>query len=72
MSGKFFLFQYEKGDIVVTRKKHPCGSKEWELTRVGSECRLVCKGCGRQMTMDRPTLEKATADVIREQPKEDN
>lgn len=65
MSGKFFLYKYEVGDVVVMRKKHPCGSNKWLLTRVGSECKMTCEGCGRQMSMDRPTLEKATSDVIR-------
>ncbi len=27
---------YNIGDIVKTKKQHPCGSKEWEVTRVGS------------------------------------
>ena len=26
---------YNVGDIVKTKKQHPCGSKLWELTRVG-------------------------------------
>lgn len=66
MPGKFFLFKYEPDDIVVMKKKHPCGSREWRLTRVGMECKLTCTGCGRTMTMDRPTLEKATVEVKRE------
>lgn len=67
MPGKFFLYKYEVGDVVVMRKKHPCGSNKWLLTRVGSECKMNCLGCGRQMSMDRPTLEKATSDVIRKE-----
>ena len=26
---------YNIGDIVRTKKQHPCGSKLWEITRVG-------------------------------------
>ena len=26
---------YNIGDIVKTKKQHPCGSKLWEITRVG-------------------------------------
>ena len=26
---------YEVGDIVTLKKGHPCGSKEWEILRVG-------------------------------------
>lgn len=65
MPGKFFLFKYEEGDVVSMRKAHPCKSKDWELVRVGSDCKLKCMGCGREMTMSRISLEKATARVTR-------
>ena len=29
-------FIYEVGDIVTLKKGHPCGSKEWEILRVGA------------------------------------
>ena len=28
---------YEVGDIVTLKKGHPCGSKEWEILRVGAD-----------------------------------
>lgn len=65
MAGKFFLFQYEKDDVVKMRKKHPCGSFEWKVMTIGSELKLECCGCKRMMVMDRPTIEKATASVKR-------
>lgn len=65
MPGKFFLYKYQVGDIVKMKKKHPCGCSEWTLTRVGAECKLTCNKCGRLAVMDRPTLEKSTAEVIR-------
>ena len=33
---------YEVGDIVTLKKGHPCGSKEWEILRVGADFRLKC------------------------------
>ena len=27
---------YQVGDIVQLKKKHPCGSSEWEILRVGT------------------------------------
>ena len=27
--------EYDIGDIVRTKKQHPCGSKLWEITRIG-------------------------------------
>ncbi len=37
--------EYNIGDIVQTKKQHPCGSKLWELTRVGVDFKLKCLGC---------------------------
>ena len=65
MPGKFFLYAYEIGDVVKMKKKHPCGSFEWTVTRVGADCRLICNGCGRMTQMNRPVLEKATVEVRR-------
>ena len=35
---------YEVGDIVTLKKGHPCGSKEWEILRVGADFRLKMYG----------------------------
>ena len=37
--------EYNIGDIVRTKKQHPCGSKLWEITRVGVDFKLKCQGC---------------------------
>ena len=34
--------EYRVGDIVETKKQHPCGSKTWEITRVGVDFKLKC------------------------------
>ena len=34
------------GDIVNMKKPHPCGSKEWEVLRIGADFRIRCRGCG--------------------------
>lgn len=51
---------YEIGDIVTLKKKHPCGSFDWEILRVGADFRLKCAGCGHQIMIDRKTVEKNT------------
>ncbi len=43
----------EPGDILKLKKKHPCGSFEWEVLRTGADFRLKCTGCGRQVMMER-------------------
>ena len=45
--------EYDVGDIVKTKKQHPCGSKEWEITRVGVDFKLKCLGCGHVIVVPR-------------------
>ena len=45
-------YTYEVGDIVKLKKKHPCGSFEWEILRVGADFRLKCTGCGKLIHLD--------------------
>ena len=51
---------YEVGDVVTLKKGHPCGSKEWEILRVGADFRLKCMGCGHQIMVPRKMVEKNT------------
>lgn len=46
--------EYNIGDIVQTKKQHPCGSKLWELTRVGVDFKFKCQGCGHIVLVERP------------------
>ena len=46
--------EYNIGDIVRTKKVHPCGSKLWEITRVGVDFKLKCLGCGHVIMVERP------------------
>lgn len=47
------------GDILELKKPHPCGNKLFKVLRVGSDVRIVCQGCGHDMTLERVKLEKA-------------
>lgn len=51
------------GDVLELRKPHPCGEKHFKVIRTGSEVRIVCLGCGRDMVLDRLKLEKAVKTV---------
>ena len=46
------------GNIIKLKKKHPCGSFEWEVLRSGADFRLKCVGCGHQIMIARTALEK--------------
>ena len=54
------IIKFQIGDTVELKKTHPCGSKQFKILRVGSEMRVVCLGCGRDMNIDRIKLEKST------------
>lgn len=55
--------EYNVGDIVKLKKKHPCGSFEWEIMRVGADFRLKCLGCGHQVMLERTLVVKNTKSV---------
>ncbi len=54
---------YELGDFIKLKKRHPCGSQEWEILRIGADFRLKCLGCGHQIMMPRRQVEKNTKEV---------
>ena len=56
--------QYYIGDIVKMKKKHPCGSDQWEITRTGIDFGLKCQKCGRRILIPRPKFEKGVKQVI--------
>lgn len=58
------ILKLNVGDILELKKPHPCGNKSFKVMRVGSDVRVICVGCGRDMTLDRIKLEKAVKHVI--------
>ena len=58
------IIKFRVGDIIELKKPHPCGNKLFSVLRVGSEMRIVCRKCGRDMTLDRIKLEKATKKIV--------
>ena len=47
------------GQHVLLKKPHPCGSYEFRIMRLGSDVRILCEGCGRDMTISREKLDRA-------------
>ena len=52
------------GDVVTLKKQHPCGSKEWEVLRVGMDFRIRCTGCDHQVMLPRKQLEKNIRQIV--------
>ena len=55
---------YKVGDIVETKKTHPCGSNKWEIVRTGIDFKLKCQGCGHLVTLERQKALKAITKKI--------
>lgn len=55
------------GDVLVMKKAHPCGDKQWRVLRVGADFRLKCLGCGHEIMVPRLKAEKNIRNVIREE-----
>jgi hypothetical protein len=53
------------GDIVQMRKKHPCGSFEWEVVRLGTDIGMVCRGCNRRVLLPRGIFNKRLKKIIK-------
>ena len=49
----------KENDTLELKKKHPCGSSLFRVVRVGSDVRIICQGCGRDLTLPREKLEKS-------------
>ena len=54
-------------DILVMKKAHPCGDKQWKVLRVGADLRLKCLGCGHEIMVPRLKAERNIRNVIREE-----
>jgi hypothetical protein len=52
------------GDIVRLRKKHPCGSYEWQVVRLGADIGIKCRGCNRRVLMERRDFERRVKGFI--------
>ena len=58
------------GDVLVMKKKHPCGSIEFSVLRSGMDFRLRCLGCGRKFMIPRSKAEKNIKKILRENKEE--
>ena len=53
----------EIGSVLLMKKKHPCGSFSFKVVRIGSDVRIICEGCSRDLTVSRENLEKMVKKV---------
>jgi hypothetical protein len=65
-------FDVQIGDIIQTRKTHPCGSNQWQVYRIGADIGLRCQGCQRRVMLTRRAFEKAVKKRVSTQEKPDS
>lgn len=60
------VLKFEVGDVLELKKSHPCSKKStrFRVLRVGSDIRMVCENCGRDLTVARIKLEKNIKRII--------
>ena len=65
MKGKIAM-DISKGDILIMKKKHPCGENKMLVLRSGMDFKLRCVGCSREFMIPRSKAEKNVKSVIKE------
>ncbi|NLO88755.1 MAG: DUF951 domain-containing protein [Clostridia bacterium] len=57
---RFFL-----GDIVRMKKNHPCGNDQWEVVKLGTDIKIRCLKCGRNVMLHRRKFEKSVKEILK-------
>lgn len=52
------------GDVVRLRKKHPCGSYEWQVVRLGADIGIKCLKCNRRILLERRDFEHRVKSLV--------
>ena len=58
------IIYFSVGDTLMLKKKHPCASDLFKVMRGGSDVRIICEKCQRDLTIPREKLEKMIKKVI--------
>ncbi len=60
------IVAFNVGDKLLLKKKHPCASDIFKVSRVGSDVKIICDRCGRSLMLPREKLEKMIKKVLSE------
>lgn len=56
------------GDVIQTRKPHPCGGDTWVVIRTGADIKIKCQRCGRIVMLDRQVYFKRRKKLLQPGP----
>ena len=54
------------GDILQTKKPHPCGANQFDVLRVGMDFKIRCRGCGHEIMLPRAKIERNIKKILRD------
>lgn len=57
--------EYDLNDIVEMKKQHPCGSSDFQITRMGADIKIKCTECARTIMMTRRDFEKRMKRIVK-------
>jgi len=52
------IMEIKRGDVVRLKKKHPCGSYQWQVVRLGADIEIKCLKCQHHVLLKRSVLER--------------
>ena len=58
------VVEFKLGDVVRLKKKHPCGSYEWQVVRLGTDIGITCLKCQRRILLERGVFERRVKEFI--------
>ena len=58
------VMEIKLGDVVRLKKKHPCGSYEWQVVRLGADIGIKCRKCQRRVLLERSVFERRVREFI--------
>ncbi len=58
------VMEINLGDVVRLKKKHPCGSDQWRVVRLGADIGIKCLGCQHRVLLERAVFERRVKDFI--------
>ena len=57
--------EYKLCSIKKKKKDHPCGTNEFEITRVGADIKIKCCKCNRTIMLPRIEFNKKLKKIIK-------
>jgi hypothetical protein len=58
------VMEIKLGDVVRLKKKHPCGSDQWRVVRLGADIGIKCLGCQRRVLLERAVFERRVKEFV--------